>query len=302
MTRIASSGVLRVAGVDARAFLQGQLSNDLGLLTPTTSLLASYNTPQGRVIAIPRLIQREQELLAILPRELIGKVTERLRRYVLRAKVTLADASDEFLLLGMLDSDAPESTASESRPGAHALDGAISWVRMPGAAPRHLLLGPVREMQAALQRLPRELPDDEEWRAGAIAAGEPQVYTETSELFVAQMLNLDLIDALSFSKGCYTGQEIITRTQHLGRIKRRMLRFRLQADVEVQRGDSVTLTPGGPGRVVERARNAAGEVEILAVVSVVGEVAASAAASALSAVPLPLPYAIPGADRDPSNA
>ena len=81
--------------------------------------------------------------------------------------------------------------------------------------------------------------------ARRVAAGEPQVYSETSELFVAQMLNLDLIDALSFSKGCYTGQEIITRTQHLGRIKRRMLAFRFPPGIDARRGEPVTL-----GRIV----------------------------------------------------
>ncbi len=62
-------------------------------------------------------------------------------------------------------------------------------------------------------------------RLADIAAGLPQVYAATSEHFVAQMLNLDCIDAVSFTKGCYTGQEVVARAHYRGRVKRRMQRF-----------------------------------------------------------------------------
>ncbi len=299
MMRLPALGIMRIEGADARAFLQGQLSNDLRLLTPAASLLTSYNSPQGRVIALPRLIERDQEMFAILPRELIGKVIERLRKYVLRAKVVLSDVSEEFFVLGLIDFDASCAAGyglpHAGVPGAHHLEHAISCVRLPGATPRHLLLGPAHVLPALRERLPAELPDDEVWRAAAVAAGEPQIYSETSELFVAQMLNLDLIDALSFSKGCYTGQEIITRTQHLGRIKRRMLPFRLLPGIDARRGELVTVSPERSGRVVESARNSAGGLDILAVVPVAnvdGEVTHDS--SPPSATPLSLPYAIPG--------
>jgi tRNA-modifying protein YgfZ len=296
---LAESGVMRIEGADAQSFLQGQLSNDLQLLTPQASLIAAYSTPQGRVIAIPRLILRDADLLAILPRDLVDRVIERLRKYVLRSKVRLTNATVEFLVVGLLDEGLPGSVglALPSEPGMHTFDGTVSAVRLPGATPRQLLLGPTLPMRSLLERLPQSLPDDEEWRLASIAAGEPQIYAATSELFVAQMLNLDLIGALSFSKGCYTGQEIITRTQHLGRIKRRMLRFQLPAGVHPQRGDTITLAPGRTGRVVERAHNAAGHLESLAVIALAEGQAASAPADIDSAISLPLPYDIPGADR-----
>jgi len=288
---------MRIEGADARTFLQGQLSNDLRLLTPGTSLLASYNTPQGRVIAIPRLIDRDGELLALLPRDLVDRMIERLRKYVLRSKVTLADATDEFLILGLLGEGQPIlDVPLPSEPGLHAFDGTFSAVRVPGATPRYLLLGRAPHIRSLQERLPPALPDDEEWRAASIAAGEPQIYAATSELFVAQMLNLDLIEALNFSKGCYTGQEIITRTQHLGRIKRRMLRFRLPPGIDARRGDSVELSPGRTGRLVERARTGAGDVEVLAVVAIAEEPAASGHARSATAIQLDVPYEIPGVE------
>jgi tRNA-modifying protein YgfZ len=299
MMLLPALGVMRIEGADARTFLQGQLSNDLRLLTPAASLLTSYNSSQGRVIALPRLIERDQETLAVMPRELIGRVIERLRKYVLRARVVLRDVSEEFLALGLLDFDAPSAARHSipyaALPGAHSLDRTISSVRLPGPTPRHVLLGPAHELPALRERLPTELSDDEAWRAAAVAAGEPQIYSETSELFVAQMLNLDLIGALSFSKGCYTGQEIITRTQHLGRIKRRMLPFRLPPGVDARRGEVVTLGPDRSGRVVENARNSEHGFDILAVAPIaIAEGAVTNESTPPNATPLPLPYAIPG--------
>ena len=218
MTRLEELGVVRVDGADAHTFLQGQLSSDLRSLTPDVSLFASYSTPQGRVIALLRLIQRDEQVFALLPRELLGKVVQQLRRYVLRSKVALDDVSEEFFVAGVLgleDSAASGEVPCARNPGTHAYVAALSSLRLSGSTPRHMLMGPAREWARVRALLPRETSSTA-WRAAAIAQGEPQIYLPTSELFVAQMINLDLLDALSFTKGCYTGQEIIARTQHLG--------------------------------------------------------------------------------------
>jgi folate-binding protein YgfZ len=130
---------------------------------------------------------------------------------------------------------------------------------------------------------------EHDWRLADIRAGLPQIYLNTREVFVAQMLNLDLIDGISFSKGCYTGQEIIARTQHLGRIKRRMYRLQLPA-AEWRIGQPLQLRDGRSGRLVEAIRNGSG-FEALAVL---GESAntdrESPAGAAVEATPLALPY------------
>ena len=100
---LSSLGVLRVHGADALSFLQGQLSNDVTLLTQPRALLAGYHNPQGRVIALLRLVQLAPgEVLAVLPRELIGTVAARLAKFVLRAKVQLADESAHWQLGGII--------------------------------------------------------------------------------------------------------------------------------------------------------------------------------------------------------
>lgn len=288
-------GVLRIGGADARSFLQGQLSNDLQRLAPDRALLCALNTPQGRVVAILRLVERADGIAAILPAALIAPVMERLRRYVLRAKVTLTDESSRLAVAGTLGAAVARNDDTEAPPssplGDHPDSGQISTHPWPGSA-RRLLLGPASALAPAA---PVSATLSERWRLSAIECGEPQVYPETSDLFVAQMLNLDLVDGLSFSKGCYTGQEIIARTQHRGRIKRRMLRYRVNDAGALRPGEQLVLDEGRAGRIVEYAARSASESEILAVVPLERpeRAAADPTLRTLSVERLPLPYEIP---------
>ena len=134
-----------------------------------------------------------------------------------------------------------------------------------------------------------------------VAAGVPQVYAATSGMFVAQMLNLDCIGAISFSKGCYTGQEIIARAHYRGRMKRRMQRFVTDGAAVLAPGQTVTLSDGRNAQIVDTVRLADGRSEFLAVAPlVVGSAAAPAGAAGTDPVSaplpcrqLPLPYPLP---------
>lgn len=266
--------VIRIAGAHARAFLQGQLSNDLRLLGRDDSLLAALNTPQGRVTAILRLIERTDGIHALLPRELAGVTIERLRKYVLRAKVTLTMA-DELTVTPVVGSSAQtiafartaglSATQLPARAARHWQDGDVSVVSFDNEPLSTLLIGPAATVCTYLASRGLAAASWNDWRLARIAAGEPQVYATTSDSFVAQMLNLDLVGGLSFSKGCYTGQEIIVRTQHLGRIKRRMLRLR--AHGRAQPGDKLLARGESAGDVIEAAVAPDGASDLLAVVS-----------------------------------
>jgi len=93
-------GVLRFAGPEAASFLQGQLSNDTRRLSGGAPLLAAYSSPQGRVVALLHLLPHSTGIMALLPREIVLPTLERLRKFVLRAKVTIADVSDQFSVIG----------------------------------------------------------------------------------------------------------------------------------------------------------------------------------------------------------
>jgi tRNA-modifying protein YgfZ len=132
----------------------------------------------------------------------------------------------------------------------------------------------------------------------AVRQGLPQVYAATSESFVAQMLNLDLLGAIAFDKGCYTGQEVVARAHYRGRVKRRMQRWLNSSDKLLKPGDSARGPDGRALTVVRTAPLESGGQELLAVGTFVpnaDEAAAAAATDAQVVVsgPLPLPYSLP---------
>ncbi len=223
-------GVLRLRGADVGAFLQGQLSNDMTRLSAQRALLAGYHNAQGRAIALLRLVQLgADDVLAVLPRELVAPVATRLGKFVLRAKVRLQDESAQWVIEGALASAAPGLEAQAQVPAARdemRRAGDTRIVRCSHAPARFLLIRPAGAPATLEGLAPLGLVD---WQLAAIAAGEPQVYAATSEQFVAQMLNLDVLDAIAFDKGCYTGQEVIARAHYRGRVKRRMQRFLTRA-------------------------------------------------------------------------
>lgn len=232
-------GVIRVAGEDAQDFLQGQLTNNVLALAPDRAVRAAYCTPQGRAIALLTLLPQQNGLLMILPRELLTTVMNRLRMFVMRSRVTLEEAQSEGLLLcgkqlpGQLNRQ--DQVCSDQN--------GLTWVAssQPGLVWR-LLDEPEPELETSEfdANLARQ------WQ---IDAGLPELDERSSGQYVPQMLNLDLLDAVSFRKGCYTGQEIVARTQHLGRIKRRL--FRLEGNGSPpDTGTSVEVDDRGVGQVL----------------------------------------------------
>ena len=299
-----SLGVLRASGADVVSFLQGQLSNDIERLAPERSLLAGYHNAQGRAIALLRLVQGAPgELLAVLPRELSATVASRLAKFILRAKVKVADESAGWQVAGLMASGEPASPATsptgalpEALHGVARLDGSIA-VRVGAEPARWLLLSPVGAASS-----PRPPAAPQAWERLSVSAGEPEVVAATSEEFVGQMLNLDVIGAIDFDKGCYTGQEVIARAHYRGRVKRRMQRFVTDAPVMLEPGDSGVLADGRTFQVVRAVAHADGRCELLAVTALrtvegapgadrTADTAASAAP--LHAQQLELPYSLP---------
>jgi tRNA-modifying protein YgfZ len=304
--RLPHLGLLRFTGPDAQSFLQGQISNDARRLSESRSLLAAHSSPQGRVLALMHLLPHSSGVAAILPRELIAPTMEALRRFVLRAKVKIEDGGEALTVAGLHGAqglpsagiDAPSDTSYIEKDGIGiaAVNGDRSryWViGAAGSLAEHGLAGDASRVETI----------EHHWRLADIRAGLPQIYLATREAFVAQMLNLDLLDGISFSKGCYTGQEIIARTQHLGRIKRRLYRLRLPLG-DWRIGAPLHLSDGRTGRIVEAIHVGDG-FEALAVLNLQASGSATDTVSSsvveagdgdapasvpVAATPLPLPY------------
>jgi folate-binding protein YgfZ len=217
---------LHVAGPDAAPFLQGQLTNDVEALAPGSLQLSAWCSPKGRVLVnfIVRRIEAERiELL--LPRLLLESVRRRLSMYVLRSKVTIADASSATVRIGI---GGPAAAARLAAAGASipepyrsaTFDGSI-LATLTGS--RFVVFVAADQAPALWDRLASARAAGFPcWRWLTIRAGVPMILPPTQDQFVPQMLNLDALGGVSFDKGCYTGQEIVARTRYLGRLKERL--------------------------------------------------------------------------------
>ena len=238
-------GNVRISGADAETFLQGQLSNDVKLLSPERAQITSYNSPKGRMLAVLHLLRDAQgSIVAEVDRSVIEATFKRLRMFVLRSKVTL-EVINDGAALGIAGLRAVELLQSVALPAPnHPLDSAqhsnLTVLRRLGELPRFSVHGPstaIADLQKRLA-LDTETGTGQDWRRLDIQAGVPTVFPETSDHFVAQMANLDQLGGISFNKGCYTGQEIVARLHYLGQLKRRMFRCRSNA-TDIAAGTSV---------------------------------------------------------------
>jgi folate-binding protein YgfZ len=280
------TGLVRVRGADAVKFLQGQLSNDVSKLSAGQSILAGYHNPQGRTVALLRLVHWDvDDILALVPRELAGSVAARLAKYVLRAKVKVTDESAGWRVVGLIDAGpAGGADAATDLPivvgtqavGTQSRSDRTMFVRVGNEPPRWLAVSPASPTEA-LDYTP---VDRATWQRLEVAAGQPQVYAATSEEFVAQMLNLDALGGIAFDKGCYTGQEVIARAHYRGRVKRRMQRFVSRGACLLSPGDAGQLADGRTFKVVLSAPLADGRCDFLAVTSLAGAAVAAAAGTA----------------------
>ena len=303
--RLPHLGVLRFTGPDSLSFLQGQVSNDTRRLAQGQPLFAAYSSSQGRVLALLHLLPHSSGIVAILPRELVLPTLEALRRFVLRAKVTMEDAGELLCVSGHHDAHRLRSAnlAIPQSSNDYLEQEGVGIAAASQDSSRYWVIGAAETLaeRGLLGDGPQAEQIEHDWRLADIRAGLPQIYLTTRETFVAQMLNLDLLDGISFSKGCYTGQEIIARTQHLGRVKRRLFRLQLPNGAW-SIGQTVRLTDGRTGRLTELARSGGG-FEALAVLNVEASTAGdggpspsqdreSATNAAVAATQLPLPYAL----------
>jgi folate-binding protein YgfZ len=293
--RLHHLAILRFTGPDSLSFLQGQVSNDTRRLSEGAAILAAYSSPQGRVLAVMHILPHSTGAAAILPRELVSPTLERLRKFVFRAKVRMEDAGESLYVSGQHGARGLHSARLAIPQGdqGYVEQQGIGVGRVGRDPDRYWVIGAADTLAehrlAGDDRHADRIEHD--WRLADIRAGLPQIYLATQETFVAQMLNLDLLDGISFSKGCYTGQEIIARTQHLGRIKRRLFRLQLPPG-EWRIGQPLHLSDGRAGRLIDVIRTGDG-FEALAVLNVEPSTTAagdSAVDAPITAAGLPLPY------------
>jgi len=275
-------GTLRFGGEDAEAFLQGQLSCDVAGLGPRSSTHGAYCSPKGRMLANFLLWRDDEGFGMVLSRDLVPAVQKQISKFVLRSKVKIVDSSEAVVLVGAVGERAQRSLAAASGAPLKLSDG------------RLLLALPAADAPGVLRGL--ELADAALWRWLDIRAGLPLVTAATQDQFVPQMANLELLGGVSFEKGCYTGQEIVARTQHLGRVKRRM--FPAHVGVAARAGDALysdDLAGQASGMVLNAEVSPEGGYDLLAVIQAASRERSTVHLGAPDGAALgclPLPYAV----------
>ncbi len=255
-------GLILVTGDDAKDFLQNQLSNDIAEIDENHFQLSSYSTPKGRMLAIFRIAQIDNGYLLICPLSLLPELLPRLQMYVVHSKVSLADASAHFSRIAILTDHADVIEQSYLPTNEAEVVQSDSLIALnfgqSDDQSRFLLLSLVVDEAITIwKQLSESLQTSSfsAWRLSEIKAGIPVIYTETSEQFVAQMSNLNLLGGVNFKKGCYPGQEIVARMQYLGKLKRRMFLARINTDECPAPGDDLVGTnvevADGSGKVVD---------------------------------------------------
>ena len=226
--------VLRIAGPDAATFLQGQLTDDVAALSPGEAEYGAWCSPKGRMLA-NFLVRRSGDSIfeLLLPQSLSDAIAKRLRMFVLRSRVTVDDASDESIRLGVGGPNAGQAIGSAlGEPpavGAAASLGEALVTALPG--PRYVVAVAPDGAASCWDRLAAACRPAgfAAWQWLTIRAGVPIVTAITSDQFVPQAANWDVLGGVSFQKGCYAGQEIVARTQYLGRLKERLALLHLDA-------------------------------------------------------------------------
>jgi folate-binding protein YgfZ len=225
-------GLITLTGEDAAQFLHNQLTNDVAHLGKNEARLAGYCTPKGRLLATFLMWKTNDTIVLQLASDILPAIQKRLQMFVMRSKVKLVDATDQHVMLGLsgTSADVTLSTwfgALPTSPYSTVTSEAGTLIRVADAfaAPRYIW---VTTPDLAITHWPelcgKLTPvDSTAWRLTDIHAGIPHVTQATQEKFVPQMINFELIGGVNFKKGCYPGQEIVARSQYLGKLKRRMM-------------------------------------------------------------------------------
>lgn len=276
MSLLTDRGFLSVSGPDSQRFLQGQLSNNLDKLKPAQHHLSTACTPKGRMYSAFRLLHSEKAFLLSMHRGLLDQTQTTLGKYAVFFK-SEQSIDTSLVALGLSGSNI-KSTIQKLVGNTPEGDSAIkveesAWLlSVPGTCERYELWLPANQLPAWWDKLKQSfLPiSQSHWRLLDIEAVIPELLPEAVEQYIPQHLNLPTLNAVSFRKGCYTGQEIVARMQNLGQLKSRCYHLTAHSAVELIPNTKLTNAAGKTiGEVLYAVTPAdANQTELLAIIRV----------------------------------
>ncbi len=272
-------GMIKVSAEDCVDFLQNQFSNDIREISPSLSQLNAWCNAKGRMLASLRVFQTGDDYFLLLASDLLEATLKRLRMFVLRSKVTLEDVSSEWASIGLVGADASALLARHiNQPPENTNqvvhENGLVVIRLASDTPRFQIHGQFSAISMLWQAL---LPDATPvgysvWSWLEIQAGIPNIVAGTMEAFVPQMVNYSTIGGVSFTKGCYPGQEVVARMHYLGKLKRRMYLAHVETENLPEAGEN--LFPASEdkaqscGKVVQAERAPGGGIDLLVVLQI----------------------------------
>ena len=298
-------GLLAFSGEDTAEFLQSQFTNDVRGLHADGAAWNGYCSPKGRMLANFLMWKNGADTCLQMSGDIREAVLKRLKMFILRSKVVARDATEEHVRLVLAG---PQAAAALNDASLPLPEGAMKTkvneqgltVRM--ATDKFVLAIAPDKAPAVWQALAKHATPvgAAAWDWLRLSSGIPMITAATQEEFVPQMVNWEVLGGVSFQKGCYPGQEIVARTQYLGKLKRRMYLAHLDGNVAPAAGDNL-YTPDmagqASGMVVNAAPAPGGGFDLLAVAQIESVAAgqplhwksADGPVLALKAQPYPLP-------------
>lgn len=231
ITDLSHFGLIEVRGEDAQKFLSNLLTGDVKLVTSEKGIFTSWCDAKGRALATLWLFMYEGSYYILLPQAILESVLSGLKRYLLRVKVSLSDASSTLLRIGVSGPGAGTRMAGLFACEPARESGQIirvrecALIRVHGVPhPRWIVIGPVAELSSLWSEFAHSFHavGSNAWSLLDILSGLPSIFTETAGEFIPQMLDLEALGGLCFTKGCYPGQEVIARLHYRGQLKRRV--------------------------------------------------------------------------------
>ena len=235
-------GLILVEGPDAATLLQGQLSNSvlnlkctsLGDLAqgPGAVRLVGYCNPKGRLLAsawlglFPESADSEERFALFISKDIAASTAKRLSMYVLRSKVKIMDASNDWEVYGSYQNE-----GYGQHP--HVNKDSIA-LRLPDVLVHNQSYERTLIAQRKLDSLTVQTDENAwlQWNSLEVLSAIPRIVQATQEQFVPQMINFESVGGIDFKKGCYPGQEIVARSQYRGAVKRRLQLARTSANTE----------------------------------------------------------------------
>ena len=268
-----------IAGEDAAEFIQGQFTNDVDKVDENKSQISGICNNKGRMIANFRLFNYQQNYFVSIRNDLVERSISHLQNYILRAQVAIQDISEQLIHIGISGNNADSLLSpfidklNTSVDGISHNDNYIA-IRVSGETTRYEIFCSLEHAKTLWQAVASKAKavNSAYWDYLNIQNGLPFIDSSTSEDFVPQMANMDLINGVSFEKGCYTGQEIVARTHYLGKLKRRTYRIKIKSDTAPETGDQLATETSTEnlyiGTLVTVHQTAENKYEALAVIQI----------------------------------